>query len=110
MSHDDIDPASGMNIWPTHGSAHFWWPRQKTPATPWEKRIDELMRLQVGTLDYEERKKHYDEVQQILADQVPMIFTVNELVWVFAKEKIGNLKPSVSRHRTLWNADELYWK
>jgi len=40
----------------------------------------------------------------------PMVYTVNQLVFVCAKEDIGNLQPTISRHRTLWNADELYWK
>ncbi|MCI0414500.1 ABC transporter substrate-binding protein [bacterium] len=106
----EIDPADSMATWTSSSSGHFWWPNQQTPATSWEKRIDELMRLQNETFDQRERKKYYDEVQYLLSDQLPMIFTVNETIWVCAKEKIGNLKPSVSRHRTLWNAEELYWR
>jgi ABC-type transport system substrate-binding protein len=68
------------------------------------------MRLQNETFDQSERKKYYDEVQYLLSDQLPMIFTINETIWVCAKEKIGNLKPTISRHQTLWNAEELYWR
>lgn len=110
LSHDDVDPAGGLNVWMTSGNLHFWWPQQKTAHTPWEKRIDELMTLQLNTYDHAERKKYYDEVQQIVADQAPMIYTTTQHIFVSIKAGIGNAQPTVSRHRTLWNADELYWK
>ncbi|HJZ11589.1 MAG TPA: ABC transporter substrate-binding protein, partial [Acidobacteriota bacterium] len=109
MGRTDVDPATRMSLWLSSGSNHFWWPRQKSPQTAWEKRIDDAMRKQLTTYDYAQRKKYYDEVQAILADELPLIYTINELIWVYAKRDLGNLKPSVSRHRTLWNAEELYW-
>ncbi len=110
LSHDDVDPAAGMNIWMSGGTLHFWWPNQTSPVTDWEKRIDELMNLQMSTFDYQKRKLYYDEVQQILADQQPIIFTANQFLHACAKKSIGNLQPVIARHRTLWNADELYWR
>jgi peptide/nickel transport system substrate-binding protein len=110
VTHDDLDPSSGMNVWPSGGSSHFWWPKEKSPQTAWEKRIDELMEMQLNTLDQTERKKYYDEVQEIVSEQLPMIFTTTQFIHVCARKNIQNLKPTISRHRTLWNADELYWK
>jgi peptide/nickel transport system substrate-binding protein len=110
LSHDDVDPSNGMNTWLSSGTLHFWWPQQEYPHTPWEKRIDELMIGQIQTLNMEQRKKDYWEVQQIVSDQQPMVFTVNQYLFVSAKENLGNLNPTVARHRLLWNADELYWK
>ena len=110
ISHDDVDPAGGNNVWLSSGSLHFWWPEQKRPATDWEKRIDELMKMQDNTFDFAERKKYYDEVQLILTDKQPMIFITTQTIYVCGKEKLGNFKPNVSRHRTLWNAYEIYWK
>lgn len=109
LSHDDLDPSSGDNVWFSSGSLHFWWPEQKKPATDWEKRVDELMELQESTYNFEDRKKYYDEVQMILTDKLPMIYTATQVIYVCAREKLGNLKPSVARHRTLWNIYELYW-
>ena len=106
----EVDPSDSMATWLSSSSAHFWWPNQKKPATTWEKRIDELMLLQNQTFNQNERKKYYDEVQYLLSEHLPMIFTINETIWVCAKERIGNLKPRMSRHRTLWNAEELYWR
>jgi peptide/nickel transport system substrate-binding protein len=110
LSHNDIDPTEGINTWLSSGTLHFWWPAQKSPATDWEKRIDELMKLQQSEPEYVQRKKYYDEVQKIVSDQVPVIYTINKFIYACAKNKIGNLRPAIARHRTLWNADELYWQ
>ena len=39
------------------------------------------MDAQMQTLDYAGRKKDYDEVQEILAEQQPMIFTVTPVIY-----------------------------
>ena len=59
------DPASSMNVLKSGGFTHQWFPRQKTPSTEWEARIDHLMDAQIKTLDFAERKKDFDEVQEI---------------------------------------------
>jgi peptide/nickel transport system substrate-binding protein len=110
MTHDDVDPAASMHIWLSRGTLHFWNPNQKAPSTLWEKRIDQLMGLQIGTYDYQKRRQYYEEVQKILAEQQPIIFTVNPNLHACAKESLANVQPVVGKHRTLWNADELYWK
>lgn len=110
LNRDDPDPAHRKNMFLSGGALHFWWPRQKTPFTPWEKRIDELMYLTLSSSDRSTRKKHYDEIQKIFAEQQPMIFTFHPYGFVCARTTIGNMKPTPFRHRTLWNAEELYWQ
>ena len=44
----EIDPMEQMNVWLSSGAQHAWWPLQKTPATPWEARIDKLELLQAS--------------------------------------------------------------
>ncbi|MBI3877614.1 MAG: ABC transporter substrate-binding protein [Verrucomicrobia bacterium] len=105
------DPSASMNVLKSEGFTHFWWPRQKSPATPWEKRIDELMNLQIQTLDEKKRKEQFDEVQVILGTEMPFIYTVSPFNYAAAKSGLGNLRPTVlSSHRLTWNAEELYWK
>lgn len=110
LTHDDVDPASGMNTWPSNGSLHFWWPSQKSPSAGWEKRIDELMMQQFSTFDQKKRKMYFDEVQKIITEEQPIIFTICPNVYVCARKHLKNFKPAIARHRTLWNADELYWE
>ncbi|HET6268102.1 MAG TPA: hypothetical protein VFG11_10330, partial [Acidobacteriota bacterium] len=109
LGNTDIDPSSSMDLWLSDGTLHLWWPQQKEPHTPWEKRIDELMHAQMTSFDHTERKKAYDEVQQILADQLPIIFTTYQMIHVCGRQNLGNFKPAIARDRVLWNADELFW-
>lgn len=105
------DPAASMNVLKSDGFTHFWFPKQSTPATPWEARIDELMNLQIQQLDEQKRKELYNEVQVILGREMPFIYTVSPFSYAAAKSNLGNVVPTVlSSHRLTWNAEELYWK
>jgi peptide/nickel transport system substrate-binding protein len=105
------DPADSMNVIKSDGFTHQWFPREKTPSTAWEARLNQLMDAQMQTLSFAERKKDYDEVQEILADQVPMIFTVTPMYYSAIRADIGNVRPtSLTSYRVTWNAEELYFK
>ncbi len=106
----DADPNSEMNVWLSSGATHLWNPRQEKPATPWEKELDMLMLRQMSTLDYGERKKIFDRVQRIEFDQTPVISLASPNILVAAREGLGNFRPAVLDHYTLWNAEYLYWR
>jgi peptide/nickel transport system substrate-binding protein len=106
-----IDPASQLNVLKSSEDLHQWFPLQKTPSTEWEARIDALMETQMHTLDFAQRKKAFDEVQVILAEQAPMLYTISPLTYSAIRSDIGNLRPSVlTPNRVTWNMDELYFK
>jgi peptide/nickel transport system substrate-binding protein len=104
----DADPNPEMNVWTSNGTSHLWNLGEKQPATTWEKEIDQLMQQQMVTLDYVKRKKLYDSVQQIVADNVPFIFLATPNILTVADSRVGNFHPAVLDPYTLWNADELY--
>jgi peptide/nickel transport system substrate-binding protein len=105
------DPAFQMNILKSSGFTHEWFPRQTHPSTDWEARIDQLMDSQVKTLDYNERKKYFDEVQEILGEQQPEIYTIVPVYYAAAKTSIGNIKvTAMDIDHASWNAEELYFK
>jgi peptide/nickel transport system substrate-binding protein len=106
----DADPSSQVNILSSRGITHWWHPRQTRPGTDWEARVDELMQAQMSTLIPTERKRLFDEVQTILAEQQPLIFLVSRHLIVAAKADIGNLKPALLPDFVLWNCEELYRK
>lgn len=106
----DADPNAELNVWLSSGPQHLWRPGQAQPATPWEAEIDRLMRAQISMLDYQERKRTYDRVQEIVATNVPMIFLVGPSVLVGAKNGLGNFRPVVLDHHLLWNVEELFWR
>ena len=105
------DPANAMNNIKSSGYSHDWFPREKTPSTDWEAQLDHLMDAQMQTLDLAEREKDFNEVQEILAEQQPMIFTVTPMYYAAIRSDIGNVRAtSLSYYRVTWNAEELYFK
>jgi peptide/nickel transport system substrate-binding protein len=111
LASESDDPAESLNVLRSSGFSHEWFPRQKTPSTPWEARIDSLMDANLKTFDYAERKNSFDEVQSILAEQMPMIPTVAMNAYSAAARNLGNIRPIVHHHnRLIWNIEELYFK
>jgi peptide/nickel transport system substrate-binding protein len=105
-----LDPGSGMNVWKSSGTTHYWWPDQPKPATTWEARVDSLMDAQMQELDPAKRKAIYDQVQYIVSEMCPVLQCPVRSIAVAARNNIGNLKPSILEMRLLWNQDELYIK
>ena len=56
-------------------------------------RMDAAMNAQLKTLDFAERKKHFDEVQAIFAEEQPMIPTVTMKAYAAARNDLANLRP-----------------
>jgi len=108
LASGDADPTAEMNVWMSNGDTHLWHPNETKPATPWEAEIDRLMQQQLVTLDYAKRKRLYDRVQEIVAENLPVICLVSPNILVGASDRIGNFQPAILDPYTLWNIDELY--
>ncbi len=106
----DTDPNPEMNVWLSSGGSHLWNPEQKEPMTAWEGEVDKLMRQQMTTLDYARRKSLYDRVQQIAAENLPLICLASPNILVAARKDLGNFQPAILDHYTLWNVEQLYWR
>lgn len=106
----DSDPGGEMNVWLSNGPLHLWHMGEVKPATPWESRIDALMRQQMTTTNQGGRKRAYDEVQKIVSEELPLIPLVSRDVLVAVKRKVGNLQPAVMAPYALWNSETLYLK
>ena len=104
----DADPTSEMNVWLSSGETHLWHPNQDKPATPWESEMDQLMQEQLVTLDYAKRKRLYDRVQEIVAEDLPVICLVSPNILVGASNRVGNFRPGILVPYALWNVEQLY--
>lgn len=67
-------PSQGSNVWPSNGNLHLWYPLQSKPATEWEARIDYLYNEGCFTINHDEAKKIWDEYQEILLEECPVIY------------------------------------
>ena len=102
-----VEPHFGANVWLSSGPLHFWYPNQEEPYTSWERRIDEIFQRGMQELDINKRKALYDEWQNIIATEVPLIFTVIPESLVAVSNRVKNIKPSVIGG-FLHNIEELY--
>ena len=109
MATGDADPNPDLNVWLSSGGSHWWRPAQKSPATPWEAEIDALMRRQLVTRRYEDRKRLFDRVQELLMDNLPLIPLVSPHILTGARRQLANFHPAIMDHYALWNVEEMYW-
>jgi peptide/nickel transport system substrate-binding protein len=107
LASGDADPTAEMNVWVSSGETHLW-DLEGKPATPWEFEMDRLMEQQLTTLDYSKRKQLYDRVQEIVADDLPIICLASPNILVGARNRIGNFRPAILDPYALWNVEELY--
>ncbi len=104
----DSDPDSQLPLLLSSGGLHLWHLGQAEPATAWEAEIDRLMKAQSSAVDYDRRKEFFDTVQELMAENLPMIFLASPHVLAGAKLDVGNFNPAVLDHTTLWNVESLF--
>jgi peptide/nickel transport system substrate-binding protein len=68
-------PTQGTNVWLSEGNLHMWHPNQVGEAyRDWERRKDYLFRAGMFTIDYDEARAIWDEFQEIMLYQMPVIW------------------------------------
>jgi peptide/nickel transport system substrate-binding protein len=106
----DLDPSGQMNLWLSSANAHAWNPEQKTPATEWEAEIDRLMQRQAAEPVPAKRKAAFDRVQEIAAQESPMLFLVYRNTLCAASAELRNVSPAVVGPSLIWNVERLYFE
>jgi peptide/nickel transport system substrate-binding protein len=101
----DTDPNSDMNVWTAHGRLRVW--NRSPGATEWEREADSQMRQQMVTPDYRQRKRMFDRVQQLIAENLPIICIASPHILSAARSGVRGLQPAPMRPYALWNADVL---
>jgi peptide/nickel transport system substrate-binding protein len=107
FSPTSLDPSMNADFWLSSGSAHIWNIGQPKPATAWEKEIDDLMREMTAQVDPAERKRLFDQVQTIFADNLPAIYFVAPRLQMAVSNRVGGLEPAISRPQLLWNVEKI---
>jgi peptide/nickel transport system substrate-binding protein len=102
-----LDPNEQMNIWLSSAEQHAWNPQQKSPETAWESEIDKLMRAQASTPNLKKRKEAFDRVQQIVYDQAPLIYLINQNSLSAVSASVAGADPVIIYPQTFWNAERI---
>jgi peptide/nickel transport system substrate-binding protein len=110
-----IEPHSAANLWLSSGASHSFNLKQQ-PGQPeiqgwepyeFEKTIDRLMIAGARELDEPKRKQIYAEYQQVVQENVPVIFLVNDRALMVARNTVQGLKYSGLPSWGLWNIPEI---
>ena len=104
-----IEPHGGKNVWHSKGQLHLWNLGPNNELTEWEKEIDRLFEEGAREFNEEKRRKIYYRWQEIVTENLPLIYTVNPLVMYAVRNKFGNLKPTVYGG-IFHNIEEIYIK
>jgi peptide/nickel transport system substrate-binding protein len=107
LQSSSTDPSLTPEFWVSSGPLHFWNPSQKTPATPWEQRIDELMGEVASSPDMAARTRAFAEVQKILGEELPSIYFVAPRISLATTTRVVNATPAPQIPQLLWSADTL---
>jgi peptide/nickel transport system substrate-binding protein len=105
---NEPDPSSYTNFLSSSSPTCRWRPKQSKPATYWEARIDDLLAKQSRETNPDRRRAAFNEIQLLLAEQLPAIPIVARHVSVAANQRVGNYSPSAIFPYSLWNAEELF--
>jgi peptide/nickel transport system substrate-binding protein len=103
----DLDPSGQMNIWLSSAENHAWNPQQKAPETAWEAEIDRLMREQASATQWKKRKASFDRVQEIVAEQAPLIYLINKNALSAVSTAVEGANPVILHPQTFWNAERV---
>ena len=103
----DLDPAATKDFWTSTGGTHLWHMGQTAPATEWERQIDDLMAKQSATLDVAERKRLFNEVQRLFAENLPILYFAAPRVYIGTSSRVVYSQPALTRPQLLWNAETL---
>jgi peptide/nickel transport system substrate-binding protein len=103
----DTDPALNLDFWLSSGGSHLWNPEQKSPATSWERQLDQLMAKQAAALDAGERRKLFTEVQRIFLEHAPMLYFAAPRIYVATSARVLNIDPMLRRPQALWSPDTI---
>jgi peptide/nickel transport system substrate-binding protein len=118
-----IEPHFGINSWKLDGRMHMFnmghpaeWEGKKgkkgTTFEPWEKDVLDIYEKAAKEFDFEKRKQLYWKSQEIVADNLPFLYTVNSLSLVTYRQNLGNIFPTIHGGSGLgvinWNTDVQY--
>lgn len=102
----DVEPGRARDIWLSSGTLHLWRPRQDSPATSWEAEVDRLFEQIAGEPDASRRRQLYLRWQEVVAAEVPLIYTAYPKTQPAVRNTLGNVKiglgGSIGRLSTLY--------
>ncbi len=99
------DPYGAIVLWHSSENLHLWYPNQPEPVTAWEAELDDLFIRASQELDRELRYELYHRAQEIVADNLPVIYTSHPERLSAVRNVFGNTTATLYG---LWDVRYLY--
>lgn len=99
------DPHGAIVLWHSSENLHLWYPNQPEPATAWEAELDSVWVLASQELDRELRFELYHRAQEIVAENLPVIYTSHAERLSAVRNVFGNTTATLYG---LWDVRYLY--
>jgi peptide/nickel transport system substrate-binding protein len=90
-------PEQWYNVWRSDGNLHYWFPKQKTPAREWERKIDDLYQKLIYTYDEGKVQTLYDEFQRTLLEEMVIIPIFRRYTFSAVHDRWGNVNWDIRR-------------
>ena len=108
-----LEPYAGKNVWYSNGTLHVFNMR-KTPEENkslffWEKKLNEIFDKASLELDFDKRKALYEEYQQLIYDEKPIIYLYSPIIISAIRKKFANVHPT-PLGGVVHNIEEIYIK
>ena len=113
LTGNPLEPHSGHNVWTSDGALHLFNQRSdedlksSDKILPFEKELDKIFRQASLELDFDKRKSLYNEYQQIVARENPVIYLYSPANIIAIRKKFKNIYPT-ELGGTLHNIEEIY--
>ncbi len=108
-----LEPHSGKNVWYSYGPLHIFNKRFPCETVqkllPWEERLNNIFNEASLKLDFDKRKKLYDEYQEIVYKEKPIIYLYSPLRIIAIRKKFENIYPT-QLGGIVHNPEEIYIK
>lgn len=108
-----LEPYGGKNVWYSNGTLHVFNMRKATEDNKqlfdWEKRLNELFDKASLELDFNKRKKLYEDYQELIYNTKPIIYLYSPIRISAIRKKFGNIHPT-PLGGVLHNLEEIYIK
>jgi len=88
-----LDPHFSKNVWSYKGNLHFW-NKSGQPQDVYEQEVENIFNTAARTLDEAKRKELYGQWQEIISEELPLIYLPIAYSLYAVRDRFGNLYPT----------------
>ena len=108
-----LEPYGGKNVWYSNGTLHVFnmrkTPHENINLFAWEKQLNDIFDKASLELNFEKRKTLYEQYQQLVYDEKPIIYLYSPIRVTAVRNKFGNIHPT-ELGGVVHNLEEIYVK